>query len=261
MKILLKRDRRFVTILSALSLILLLTSVSQAAHPLITDDTGTQGRGRAQLEVNGEYSHDSEDGIKTDTLDIRAILSYGIIDNIDLVFTIPYQTIRVKDGEINERSEGLSDISLEMKWRFYEKEGLSLALKPGITLPAGNEDKGLGSGRATYSIFFITSYEHSPYALHLNAGYIRNENRLDERKEIWHLSLAGTIEVADGLKIVANTGIERNPDKESETDPAFILGGLIYSITKDIDIDLGIKGGLNKTETDYSLLAGLTWRF
>lgn len=44
-------------------------------------------------------------------------------------------------------------------------------------------------------------------------------------------------------------------------DPAFILGGLIYSISKNLDIDFGIKGGLNKPETDYAILAGIAWRF
>ena len=34
-----------------------------AAHPLITDDAGTMGTGKAQLELYGEYGHDKEDGV------------------------------------------------------------------------------------------------------------------------------------------------------------------------------------------------------
>jgi hypothetical protein len=30
---------------------------------------------------------------------------------------------------------------LELKWRFFEKDGLSFALKPGIAFPTGNEKK------------------------------------------------------------------------------------------------------------------------
>ena len=55
--------------------------------------------------------------------------------------------------------------------------------------------------------------------------------------------------------------MERNPDKTSNLDPAFILGGLIYSISKNFDVDFGIRGGLNKPETDYAILAGIAWRF
>jgi hypothetical protein len=43
--------------------------------------------------------------------------------------------------------------------------------------------------------------------------------------------------------------------------PAFILGGVIYSITESLDIDFGIKAGLNDVETDYAFLAGLAFRF
>ena len=46
-------------------LIFCFTTSLYAAHPLITDDTGTQGKGRFQLELNGEYSFDkgSEAGL------------------------------------------------------------------------------------------------------------------------------------------------------------------------------------------------------
>ncbi|MFN3396446.1 MAG: transporter [Thermodesulfovibrionales bacterium] len=232
-----------------------------AAHPLVTDDSGTQGKGRYQLELNGEYGHDKEEGIKTETFDLKAIISYGLIDNLDLVLTLPYQKIRIKEEDSRATSEGISDIDLEVKWRFYEKDGLSFALKPGLTLPTGDEGKGLGTGKVTLSIFFITTYEHSPWAVHLNGGYIRNENKTNERKDIWHLSLAGTCEVIEDLKLVSNIGIERNTDRESKTAPAFILAGLIYSLSKDLDIDIGVKAGLNEAETDYSILAGLTRRF
>lgn len=193
---------------------------------------------------------------------MATILSYGITDNVDIVFGMPYQWFKVKeDGEVTSKEDGISDMSLEIKWRFYEKDGLSLALKPGITLPTGDDDKGLGQGRATYSLFLITTKEIEPVVLHLNLGYVRNENKLDERNDIWHVSLAGETEVVKDLKVVANIGAERNPDKTSNTHPAFILGGLIYSITENFDIDVGIKAGLNKPETDLTFLAGIAWRF
>jgi hypothetical protein len=237
-----------------------------AAHPLITDDTGTQGKGKFLLEVNGEVNYDkeSEAGVKSKTTggDVGTILSYGIIDSVDIILGIPYQWFKVKeDGETISREKGLSDISLELKWRFYEWEGWSFALKPGVTLPSGNEKKDLGTGRVTYGTFFIITKEIEPLAFHLNLEYTRNGNKLDERKDIWHISLASEWELLKDLKLVANIGLERNPDKTSNRPPAFILGGLIYSIVENFDIDIGIKGGLNKPETDLTILAGIAWRF
>ncbi len=232
-----------------------------AAHPLITDDTGTQGRGKFQLEVNGDFSRDSDNGAVIKVTGVGATLTYGIIDTLDAAVGLPYQHIRVRtdDGSLGE--SGLSDIVLYLKWRFYETEGFSLALKPGVTLPTGDEDKGLGTGRATYSLFFIATKELKPLTFHLNLGYIRNENAFDERKDLWHASLAGEIGVAKQLRLVANGGIEHNPDRTAGVDPAFILGGFIYAVSENLDIDAGIKFGLNRAEADYQLLAGITYRF
>ncbi len=239
----------------------LLSSMAFAMHPLVTDDAGTMGKGNFQLEANGEYAHHKQDGVKTETTQITSTLTYGFIDPVDIVLSVPYQHNRVDDSGLVTKGDGLSDMSLEVKWRFYEKEGLSLALKPGLTFPTGDNDKGLGAGRVTYFLFFIVTKEVKPWAFHLNLGYTRNDNRNDEADNLWHASLAGTVELAKNLMAVANIGIQTNTERNATVHPAFILGGLVYSICENFDIDLGLKGGLNKAEADYSLLAGLTWRF
>jgi len=242
-------------------LLCIVSSHAMAAHPLITDDTGTQGKGNFQLEVNGEYAHDDDKGITTNTSQPTATLSYGLIDTIDVILGVPYLFVRTKDENGTSNEEGISDLSLEMKWRFYEKNGLSFALKPGITLPSGDYEKGLGSGRVTYHVFLITTREAKPWAFHLNVGYIRNENKVDEQKDIWHASLAATVEVIKDLKLVGNVGVEKNPERYDNNHPAFIIGGVIYSLLESFDIDFGVKGGLARPEADYSLLTGITWRF
>jgi hypothetical protein len=253
-------------ILFATVMTILMTGTSYAAHPLITDDTGTQGKRKFLLEVNSEFTYDKET-IKDVTVkeiggEVAPALSYGITDNIDIILCLPYQSFKIKeDGDVTSKESSISDISLGLKWRFFEKDGLSFALKPGITLPTGNEKKGLGTGKVTYGMFFITTKEMKPWAFHLNLGYIRNENKVDEKKDIWHASLASEVDVIKDLKAVANIGIERNPDRTSGSHPAFILGGLIYSVIENFDIDFGIKRGLSEPETDYSILAGIALRF
>ena len=219
--------------------VMFFAGTANAMHPLITDDAGTQGKGKFQLEVNGEYGQDKDNGVTTNTTQIVSTLSYGISDPIDIVLSVPYLHVKVKDvGTVSD--DGISDITLEAKWRLYEHEGLSFALKPGLTFPTGDDEKGLGAGRATYHLFFITSKELKPWAFHLNLGYIRNENKIDERKNLWHASLATTIEVVKDLKVVGNIGIERDTERNSNSDPAFILGGLVYSISENFDIDFGV---------------------
>ncbi|MEW6162517.1 MAG: transporter [Nitrospirota bacterium] len=239
---------------------LCLVSNSYAAHPLITDDTGTQGKGKFELEVGGEYAHEDEDGVTENSTVIVPVLAYGITDTIDIEFCVPYQYVRTKDTEIITE-DGISDVEVDLKWRFYEKDNLSFALRPLISLPTGDYERGLGAGRAGYSLLLFVTKEVKPWSFDLNIGYKRNENKLDEREDIWHASLSPRVEVANNLNVVADIGMETNPDKSSNTHPAFILCGFIYSISEDLDVDFGLKGGLNKPEADYSILAGITLRF
>lgn len=239
---------------------------SWAAHPLITDDTGTQGEGNFQLELTGQYDRDKENvggvSIKATGIETAAALSYGMADHIDLVLSLPYLWGREKEnGSLVYQENGIGDAGLAAKIKVFEKEGFSLAVKPGFSLPTGNEDKRLGSGKLGGQVFLIASEETGPWAFHANLGYIRNENDADERENIWHASVAAAWEIVKDLSLVANIGVERNPDGEADDDPAFLIGGIIYSIAENLDIDLGVKYGLTDSEADISALAGLAFRF
>jgi len=232
-----------------------------AAIPLITDDTGTQGKGKFQVELFGEYSQDEEESVAAKNSDLSATLTYGIIDPIDIVLSLPYQVRRTDGSDSLVKGDGIGDMAIEAKWRVYEKEGLSFALKPGFTIPTGNEEKDLGAGRVTYYLYFIASKEIETRAFHINLAYIRNENRVDERKDLWHASFAATVDVMKDLKLVGDSGIETNPDRASMTPPVYMLSGLIYSPSENFDIGLGVKGGLTKPETDIAVRGGITYRF
>lgn len=235
--------------------------LAHAAHPLITDDAGTAGAGNSQLELNGEYARFDEEGVTAKVTEVAAGLTYGIAETMDVVLGMPYGDIDISGGGEDESHQGIGDVSLAAKWRFFERDGCSLALKPGITLPTGDENEGLGTGRPTYSVFAILSKELEPFVVHMNVGYMRNENDFDDREDLWHVSLATEYAACESLRLVVNIGQERNTDKGSDVNPAFILGGAIYSITEAFDADLGLKAGLNDAEADYAVLAGVTLWF
>jgi len=254
---------------AALAMVLCLCSTVHAAHPLITDDTGVQGAGKVQIEVNGEYGKDqrSAAGItEKATISQAAIsLTYGATDSLDLALTLPYiQTRITQDGATVSDASGMSDLTFEAKWKFFEKDGLSFALKPGITASTGDEQQGLGTGRTTCSLFFISTKEIEPWAVHANLGYIRNQNDpvwVNEEKNLWHASIAAEFALSKKLRIVGNLGVEKNPEKGATDNPAFAILGVIYNITDDFEIDGGVKRGITDPEMDTTALAGLTVRF
>jgi len=241
-------------------------SPSFAARPLKTDDAGTVGKGKVQVELGVESSSwkNTEDDIKIKEMEMEAscVFTYGLMDTVDLVAGFSYVWGKVEeDGETVFDANRLSNVSLEAKWRFFEKNGFGLALKPDITLPTGNHKKGFGTGRVTYGLTFVASKEIEPFAFHFNAGYTRNENRVEERKDIWSASVAATYEAMKGLNMVVNIGFERNADPTAQTTPAFALVGLYYAVNDYITLDAGFKFGLNRAEMDHAVIAGITIAF
>jgi hypothetical protein len=258
---------------AALLFAFLFSTNAYAAHPLITDDTSTQGKGKVQIEINSEFSSEKE---QTQRLSVDetggkagAALSYGIADNIDLVVGMPLKWYTFKEGGMIVAYEsGIGDMGIELKWRLLESEesGMSLALKPGLSIPTGDELKRLGNGALSAGLTLISTHEGRLGALHCNLGYSRNaygikENDEAARNDIWHASLAAELNMTGNIRSVANIGVETNEDKTSDIHPVFLIGGLICSIGENLDIDLGLKCGLNKAETDTTFLAGLASRF
>jgi len=246
-----------------LALALLAPRHALAAHPLITDDTGTQGdRGRFQLELNGELSsHRRALGgveVKESARELAAIVSMGVLEEVDLVVGVPWASSDVREnGALVAADTGLGDTSVEVKWRFLEVEGFSLAVKPGLAFGGGNYALG-----AT----LIATQALGPFTVHANGSFTRNEFKLKEdrdasRGDIWHGSLAAVLEVMQGLQAVANAGVETNGDRSSNVWPAFALAGAIYSVTDRLALDLGVKFGLNEAEPDLTGLAGMALRF
>lgn len=241
-------------------------SVSFAARPLVTDDSGTVGEGKVQAELGVETFtwQDREGGIKIKETGIEAsaAFTYGLFDHIDVITGFPYVWGKAKENDQTIfDANRLSDISIEAKWRFYEKDGLGLGLKPGITLPTGNHRKEFGTGRPTYRLTFIASKEIGNLGFHLNACYTHNENKVDERKNLWSASVAATYEAIKGLNLVGNIGLERNAGPTIKTAPAFWLAGFNYSFNDYFSVDAAFKFCLNRQEVDRAIIAGITLNF
>lgn len=226
---------------------------AHAAHPLVTEDTGTQGAGGWQLEANVERTRDRVDGATQRARQGAATLGYGAIDSVDLQLTVA--RLDVRGG-----ARGALDTALDLKWRFYESGALSLALKPGVTLPTGDEDQGRGSGEATWGALFIASYELQRWAFHGHAGYRRNRNRLGERESLWQLAGALWFEATQALDLIVDISFDRNPDPGSSRELRQTVLGVIYGVTQDVDLDAGIRRG-NDPAIDRALLFGVTLRW
>jgi len=137
---------------------------------------------------------------------------------------------------------------------------LSLGLKPGMTLPTGKDERGLGTGKTTYGSLFIVSYEQDLWAMHSHVGYRTNRNTQSQRESLKHFSFSPWLKPVEGLKLVADFSWDTNPDPSSTVTVRQRVLGFIYSVTKNFDVDAGIRRG-NEPATDRAVVAGVTVRW
>lgn len=241
-----------------------------AAHPLVSDDAGTLGKGTSQIELNGQWSSDKEtaEGTNSESKASQIVTTYGfgIAEKLDLTFGVVREWGETESNGLTENDPGSTDFSLSAKWQFYENSGFSLAIKPQLAysyvVGGTNNDYTI-----SYGTTLIATKEFEPFAVHLNVGYQYNDYYSkaewgNSRHNIWSVSLAGTYDVIkESLKLVSDFGTATNQDKTTSELPVFALAGAIYSLNKNIDLSAGVKFGVTKPEPDFAATGGLTVKF
>jgi hypothetical protein len=250
-----------------------------AAHPYITDDTGTQGTGNWQLELMAERDRNARTAdpgggpvhqVSKVTL-LNPVLTYGVLDTLDVALGVNHLRQRTtEDAVVTESANGTSDSTLELKWRFYEANGLSLALKPGLVLPTGDENRGLGTGKLSWGVNFILTQEAKPWTFLANVAYTHTRYKLPadvaaNRAHLWRASAGVAYYLREDVRLVGEAGVRTNGAKDDPFLPGrngqFAMLGLIYSLSDKIDFDVGVRKRVNRTEFDTAILVGATFRW
>lgn len=228
-----------------------------ASHPLLTEDTDVLGKRTRELELHGERSRDREAGVSTRGTEIVLKLGYGVAEKADIEVELPYGR-EVAGGDA---VEGRGDAGLALKWRFYDKSGLSFAFKPELLLATGRDEVGLGAGRTRWGANLAGAYEIGRFELLAHLGYIDNRNRIGEPKSLRHQSIALRFTAAGALRLVADLARESDPEPGGASYRRELVTGAIYELSRRMELGFGIKTGLNDAADDRSLRAGVKLRF
>lgn len=253
--------RRLSRALALATALAALPAATWAAHPLITEDTGTLGEGNSQAELTSEHITLRSGDAEQHSLLTTTSLSYGLSDRTDLILTAPYLRIGEDAGLGIPGASGFADLGVDIKWRFYEDERLRFAVKPGMTFPTGNDDLGLGTGRTAWSIYLVSEYQLDRWTFLLHLGHIHNNNVLSERIDLWHASTAVTWQATAKLQLIVDTGTYGDADPHTSADPVFVVGGLIFSPAGNVDLDVGYRSVATDNARLSALLAGITVRW
>ncbi|WP_339669867.1 transporter [Dasania marina] len=238
-------------------LIILLAAPSFAAHPLISDDTGTQGKGNQQLELSWDRINQESEGVNRRSLD--AVWSLGVVDSIDVSLYLPYT--HVSHNRV-ESSKGVGDGSANIKWRFLESESWSMAATYSIGILSGDEDKGLGDDELLNFANVIAQKQWQSWQWLINAGWqYQHHGDSAARDHNWQVSSAMLYHHNSQWTWLADIGYRQNPIASSSNAPGVMVLGVIYHLNPDLDIDVGYHKGVNTADKSERLGLGVAIRW
>lgn len=274
-----------------LSSALFISCSAFAFEPLNTDDAGTVKAGGNQIE---QYFFTIQRHGSTNLAPIELVTpgeefigsgnarafpftyTRGLTETIEASFSATYF------NEPTGNYSRFSNFVVATKWRFFEavNNQFALAIKPSFTLPATTQQQvyGLGLAAVNYGANLIASGYFDALEVHMNASYMKSPYNTNyaigqsmdpNRINIFLLSIAPVWSLSSDFKIALDIGATTNPPKTEQYFSNYLLGALIYSPVRDVDIGLSamrsafsygnaISGnGPNATRTEV----GVTWRF
>jgi hypothetical protein len=225
-----------------------------AAHPLLTEDTGTQGKGGYELELGFAQARDG--GVKA--LEFGPQLSYGVRDNLDLIARPTWLYVRGA-GE-GGATKGFGDTGLDFKWRYPAPGPLTFGVRAGVDLPTGNEDKGLGNGKVSPHAILIATYLDTTWMLAANVDYVYDP-LIGDRRDLWGASAAALYSVNSTWRISAEAATATNPDTSRASWLTVVRFGAIATVAPGFDVDAGYQVRLTPAASARIILAGATLRW
>jgi hypothetical protein len=240
----------------ALLMFVALSPDAQAAHPLISEDTGTQGRGRFELELGTATGRDGNGRV----FEFGPQLSYGVLDNLDAIVLPRWFALSGDAVGESGRRRGFGDTALDFKWRFAEFERVSLGTRAGVELPTASN--GIeGHGATAYHASLIASADLSPLLLTGDVAYLRVPGNVGVRRNQYRVTAAAVYSVHERVRLFINPATESNPDANRGTWPAVLLVGVIATATSWLDVDVGLQTRLNHAAPRQVIYAGATLRW
>ena len=227
-------------------------------HPLLTDMAQTVEEKKLEAETALEYSSDKQGGVETSIFKFEETITAGIVPKVDAFIKIPYSREKADPGSTES---GFNDFTIGAKWNFMNVDKTALAIKPYLTLPVGDEKKGLGAGKTGYGANLIASLElDKQLAVDANVGYFHQAVEFGDAFNVLSGSVAGKFQATKELKAVAEVVVAK-ADADGAKAQAILTVGAIYEVEKNIDIDGGLRLGLTKETEDYAIVAGVTFKF
>ena len=224
-----------------------------AAHPLQTEDTGTQGA--ANVEIENGYSRARFDAT---TLTVyQPQVSVGLATTLDAIVQPSFVWQRAP----GQSTSGFGDTNLDAKWRFYGSDPWSFAIRAGVLAPTSQKGLGLPHGDVSEHALLVATWDATPTTVHANLGLTRLPRAPGTRETVGHASAAIMQQINEKLILTADGEVDQDPDPSRKTWPGSLLAGVIWTARPGLDLDVGYQRSFGAPVLNRQWMAGLTYRF
>lgn len=229
-----------------------MSRAAYCAHPMLSEDAGTQGAGNAEIEFGHSWTREDGDLSRL----FQPQFSYGYAQTVDLILQPSWLANTSASG-----GHGFGDTNLDAKWRFHTAAPWSWAVRAGLELVTAEHGQGLPYGKVSPHAAWIATIEASPFILDMNLGYAFVPDSPRLRSDLYHVSGAAIWAVHDRLSLTLDIALDSDPDPAKNRPPATLLAGVIYTVVPGLDVDAGYLTGLNSPASAKQWLFGVTYRW
>ncbi len=203
-----------------LAFLLGLAGTAGAGPPFVTDDPYPLPvhTGEAYLFAAGTHAAagdvvDAGPGIE---------VNYSVFRNTFFHLVVP---AALNDPSGAPAAYGLGDVELGFKWRFVEQSRLlpDIGVFPFLEVPTGDENRGLGNGRARGFFPLWLGKDFGPWNLYGGGGYWLNPG--EGNRNWWFSGLVLQRQINDRLYLGAELYRQTADTEDGSSAAAFSIGG------------------------------------
>ena len=225
-----------------------------AAHPLQTEDTGTQGA--ANVEIENGLSRARFDAT---TLTVyQPQVSVGLATTVD---AIVQPSLVWLHAPAQPAVSGLGDTNFDAKWRFWGSDPWSFAIRAGVAAPTSEHGLGLPHGQVSEHALLVATWDDAPTTVHANLGLTRVPRAPGTRETTLHLSAAVMQALNERVILTVDGELDQDPDPARHAWPGSLLAGAIWTARPGLDLDVGYQRSIDARPVNRQWMAGLTYRF
>jgi hypothetical protein len=225
-----------------------------AVNPLITDDADPVGFGRLQINSGLQFSRAAGEKL----FDYSANPVFGIAPRGEIGATFGYQW---RNG-ISDKADGVTDLTLETKWRLLGKadDDFKLSARADLKLPTATDRNFLGTGEPDADLVLIATRTWGKTSLDWNLAYEAIDiSRGDWRDDRWFLGQAVRQQLDDRWTLIGET---YGTFSQGHGDANFNFdGGVQFNLSANLTLSALIGSAVGRNTPDLTSYLGLSWTF